>query len=620
MKLLEAVRFRAQRLIPSAERGTAIAVVGLLVGLEIVGRNATSDWHDLLGGVALLLGVMFVVAWHRSDPVPWVSKLLRFGRRQANRFDQLKYDVGIDFRGTPPIPQHVPRAVWWVVLGFVVCNGLALAAWHAFPEGWRELGQRTSYVLYLVVLMTLWIALLTTVALGVYLPVYVFDHHMRRLSASRPGSSVLEPEPTPPSPDAAVILGYWILAMLVTLVTPPIYGLALCGLVGALGVLGCLMPGGKDANILWRVGGTPANRELFSIPMRRVLALGVVLASLLVATVILWACGGQLSVPPSLESSMVVTGFLGAMTAWLVPGLVLVGGYQLVRFRRTDPTRREPPTVRIDAIAEPRTGIEAAKAVRRWGFRTVFAPLPVAALQDPPTVGLQIVPPEQSEATEFDPRWPLKVALGDLTGDLVKQRVARRDEIQLRRRFLRCISKLLKQSALIVPEHGGGFWVAPHWWFIQTLLWEAPPKGKNADQGAILRPVGPSFSKLFGPRVRQQIHAILRASQVDLIYIEDGVTPRKFEKVLRELFELYDIHGGTRRAEDHHFQGIPRIRVMIHDYAPGNDFRSDLYPEPKFDDVSRFRVLHVFRDRGESEELLDAPFDFSWEPSPMAIH
>jgi hypothetical protein len=112
---------------------------------------------------------------------------------------------------------------------------------------------------------------------------------------------------------------------------------------------------------------------------------------------------------------------------------------------------------------------------------------------------------------------------------------------------------------------------------------------------------------------------MLRALEVDLIYVEHGVGHRKLEKVLRAAAELYDVHGGRRRAEEHHFRGVPKVRVMIHEYAPGNPFRSDAYPEPKFDDVSRFRVLHVFKDRGGEEERVEPPFDFSWEPSPLSI-
>ena len=106
---------------------------------------------------------------------------------------------------------------------------------------------------------------------------------------------------------------------------------------------------------------------------------------------------------------------------------------------------------------------------------------------------------------------------------------------------------------------------------------------------------------------------------MDLIYLEDGVSHRKLDRVLRCLFELFDIHGGKRPAEDHHFRGVPKVRVMIHEYAPGNPFRSagGGYPEPKFDEVSRFRVLHVFKDRGGQEAETEIPFDISWQPTPV---
>ena len=101
-----------------------------------------------------------------------------------------------------------------------------------------------------------------------------------------------------------------------------------------------------------------------------------------------------------------------------------------------------------------------------------------------------------------------------------------------------------------------------------------------------------------------------------MVFVEDGVSQRTVEKVLRVLFELYDVHGGQRKAEDHLFRGLPKVRVMVHDYAPGRPFKTDKYREPQFDDLSRARVLHVFRDHGGHEAPTEAPFDFSWEPSP----
>ncbi|MFO0825419.1 MAG: hypothetical protein U0792_20250 [Gemmataceae bacterium] len=113
---------------------------------------------------------------------------------------------------------------------------------------------------------------------------------------------------------------------------------------------------------------------------------------------------------------------------------------------------------------------------------------------------------------------------------------------------------------------------------------------------------------------------MLRATAVDMIFIEDGVTFKNLERVLRVVTELYDIHAGNRRAEEHDFRGVPKVKVMIHDYEPGNPFESETYPEPKFDDLSRVRVLHIFRDRGGHEELVDPPFDFSWTPAPALMN
>lgn len=602
MKLLAAVLPRARRLVPSAERGMAVAIVAFLAALEVLGRNASTELHDLLAGTALLAVALFVLSWHRSQPLAWVDRLAQLLARVPARFDQLRYDVGIDFRGTPLLPRRLPRLVPLAFLALTAWAGLAVAAWWAYPDGWRTLGLRTSYVLYIVVMMALWAALFVCVLAGVYLPVSVLDQRMRTAAG----------EADPRGADAVVLVGYFVLAVLIAGITPPVYGLGLCLLVAAAALARAAAGPADDAAILWRAG---PGRPVYSAPMRRVLAVGVALVAALVFDLLLSACGGRLTAPPSLDAAMPVTGFLGAVAAWLVPGLVLLGLYQVWKFRRTDPTRRRPAAVRVGGPAPPTDLARAARRIAGWGFRPVVADGSDAAA---PVVGVRLVPTEQSEATEFDPRWPLAVSLADLEAGAVKDRLARRDEIQLRRQFFRGLAKLLKQSATAVPSPGGGFWIAPHWWFLENLLWEEPGQGKG-DEPDPLRPVGPPYQRVFAPRVRQHVHQLLRAVQIDLIYVEHGVGHRKLEKVLRALTELYDVHGGKRRAEEQHFRGTPKVRVMIHEYAPGNPFRSAGYPEPKFDDVSRFRVLHVFRDRGGDEERVEPPFDFSWEPSPLSV-
>ena len=622
MKLLSAVLPRVQRLIPSSERGMALVVVGFLIGLEIVGRMASTEWQDALAGAALVLGILCVLAWHRTQPIAWVQWVGTFLAVRANRFDQLKYDVGIDFRGTPPMPQRIPRLAFLAFAVLVVWGALAALAWWAFPNGWRELGMRTSYVLYLIVLMSLWSALAACIAAGIYLPVSIFDQKMRLAAGER----------DPHGADGVVLLGYLILATLVTWITPPIYGLSLCVLVACLALVAGRVNRGDDAVVLWRSG---VGKPIFGVPIWRIITLGVTFVSLAICDLILTACGGRLLNAPALDAAMPVTGFLGALSAWLIPGILVLGVYQVILFRRTDPTRRLPLTVNVDGSALPAELKRAKSRLKLWGFLTRKTPA------DTESVSIRLVPTEQSQARDFDPRWPLKVSLQDLdgpassaTGTLdmtLRERLARRGDIRLRRRFIRGVTKLIKQATIAVKEHqrndkrasggpdGGGFWIAPHWWFIETLLWEDPTTGKNSDGAEALRPIGPPYHRLFGARVRQHMHQVLRTLHIDLIYLEQGVGHKRLEQVLRSVLELYDVHGGRKRAEEHHFHGVPKVRVMIHDYSPGNQFQSDMYPEPKFDDVSRFRVLHIFRDRGESEETVDAPFDYSWEPMPLSL-
>ena len=225
------------------------------------------------------------------------------------------------------------------------------------------------------------------------------------------------------------------------------------------------------------------------------------------------------------------------------------------------------------------------------------------------------MPPARSEADEFDPRWPLRVSPADLEAGVVRGRLDRRDEIQLRRQLFRGLAKLFRRASAFKGPGGGGFWLAPHWWFFDGLAREDADGG---DEPAAPPLVGPPYRRVLPARARQHAHRVLRATAVDMIFVEDGVGYRKVEKVLRVLLELYDVHGGNRRAEDLHFRGLPKVKVMIHEYEPGSPFRSDRYYEPKFDELSRVRVLHVFRDRGGHEEKVEPPFDFSWSPADPA--
>jgi len=336
------------------------------------------------------------------------------------------------------------------------------------------------------------------------------------------------------------------------------------------------------------------------------------LSGLLMFAILLTACGGRMFNSARTDDAMPVTALFGAIAAWLVPILVGVVGLRLWSARRNDPARRTRPIAHI-AGGDRLSIRQAAKILRSWGYSVRTAP----KTRENGQVGIVLVPQDLSEAKDFDPRWPLKVSIEDLIAGEVKQRLDRRDEIQVRRQLFRGLQKLFKRASAFKGPGGGGFWLAPHWWFVEGVGRE-DSDASGEDSAPPL--VGPPYSRAIPARARQHAHAVLRATEIDMIFVEDGVTFKNLERVLRIVTELYDVHGGKRKAEELLFRGVPKVKVMIHEYEPGNPFESDVYPEPKFDDLSRVRVLHVFRDRGGHEDLVEPPYDFSWTPAPALMN
>src|SRR5436190_16815145 len=135
MKLLTSVFPRNGRVMPAGGWFT-LAVVAFLAALEVVGRSATTDVHDGLAAFALVGAGFAVAVRHRREPLPWVTRLGGFARRAAGSGAWLRYDHGIDLRGTPPLPRRTPTVVFLVGALLVAWGGIAAGVWAAFPTGW----------------------------------------------------------------------------------------------------------------------------------------------------------------------------------------------------------------------------------------------------------------------------------------------------------------------------------------------------------------------------------------------------------------------------------------------------------------------------------------------------
>lgn len=600
MRLLTAALPEALRLLPTGHGLMTVAFVAVLAALEMVGRWAANDVHDALAGLVLLSAIALLVSRHRRDPIPWVGWVAGRAGRAGRRLERLRYDHGIDLRGSPAFPRRLPPAVWVAVAVIVVWGAAAASTWQVIPGGWRYLGVHSSYVVYLAVLFTVWSGLMACTFVGLYVPVGLLDRALRgrMREADRRGLELL-------------LIAMYVLTMTaVAWVVPTAVALGLCLAAAAIAAVGVVRGGDVDEpSILWR---SKAGSPIYAIPLRRVVAGVLGLAALLVFDLLLTACGGRLLTPTEVNDPMPITTTLGTMAAWMVPGIVAAAWLRLGSGQRSDPARRTAPEVFLQSDQPADAGKRAALAVKGWGWTVRVGTKDAKSRAG--EVSIELVACDKSEATEFDPSWPLKVGRDDLSTGLVRDRLVRRDEVQLRRHLFRGLAVLLKRAAAERQEKGGGYWFAPHWWFLGGLDREEPGRG---DRGSPPRQVGPPFHRVFGHRVRQHFHQVFRAVQIDMIFIEDGVSHRSFAKVLRSVFELYDVHGGKRRAEDVTFVGIPKVRVMVHEYAPEKPARPPAgYRESHFDELSRARVLHVYRDTGGHEAEADTPFDTSWEPSP----
>lgn len=183
-------------------------------------------------------------------------------------------------------------------------------------------------------------------------------------------------------------------------------------------------------------------------------------------------------------------------------------------------------------------------------------------------------------------------------------------EIAQRRKIIRGLEKLFKRAARREYSRGTGFWIGLQHWFVLGLSRDDDVDATEDREAAGLDGIiGPPFHRVISTEARYHYGQIAQSLEIDLIFVEDGVSFRRLVRVLRVLFEIYDIHGGRQRAEERHFSGLPGTCVVIHnfDLAEAPAHGRTAYPEPDYDEIGRARILHVFKDRQEDEELATTP-------------
>lgn len=575
-------------------------VVAALVTLEVVGRRGgESDIYDFLAASILTLLTALTLTRHRQVPLGWLSGLEGLARRLRAFFQARALDIGVDLRGTPPLPRGMPPRTSWIAYGLLGATLVIFLFSDWLPFGLRAVGTRVFYLGYLVLLMALWAALLICILVAFVIPMAII--HDRFVSRSSGGDERAR------QGEFFWLSVYFGGLLLAASVLPVWVPLLVCPLAMATNMLTVVVPANPDVSFVWRY--RQGEGGVRCIPWGHWVICEFSLLTLGTLDLILLACGGTLLGHAAAQETMPVTTVFGLVLAWLAPGAMWALVAQALLGRLRDPARPSRPAVHVsgEQVAQHRKTLAEFFAKHGWDVYFSAPPRPLD------------VPVVLDEGAQPGPEtpWPLRVSAAALMTPQFLERLTRRDEIQKRRRLVAGLERLFKIAARQRFKCGSGFWIAPHYWFVPGLSRDTQEDELNLAEGTVLSGIiGPPYHCLFSRSVRNHAYRLLRGVQIDLIFVEDGVGYRRFLRVLRILFEVFDMHGGRRRADEIHFHGVPGTRVMIHEFQLNEPFRSEVYPEPDYDNLGRARILHVFRDRGEQVDPLEEPLDTTRLPMP----
>jgi hypothetical protein len=553
-------RLRAQ-LPPRLDLLVAVVLATLL---EVFGRHSSADWIDAIGALVLAdLVHLFLARWPAAR---WRVRALR--RRLGGLWRAVQVPHGLDLREHPPLPGGFPGRPLLALGALGLLFVMVVLAAGSLPTGLRNTLQGFSGLLVLASTGVLWTAL-GAVALGLWGP--LFGVLRARLDPAR-----------------SQLVGMLLLGgvALVAWRAPARLALALVAALGASCALSLAWLT-RDVRLAWRDGRGAVRAGRLGQWEALFLAalLGAALVPVLVATGDRLVGGGH--------ESTAGTALLGRFVLWsLVLGFVplaLERLLPLVRARAADPRIPRAPQV---VLSGPAASPECRARLETAGFRCVDAS-PTGDVRVP----LEIVPAAPGDSLGG---WRGRATPADLARPSFLARLARRHRVQARRALRRGLVRALARQRAAPRDDGTGTWVAPHLWIAMHLTRD----GETTDA----RP-GPAWRWLLPQAARQALAETLQALDIDLLFVEDGVRPRTFARVLDLCFEHHDILGSRRCEDARHFSGLPGVRVLLHEVGLERpiDTGRRAHAEPDTRDLGRARILHVFPDRGGENELADAP-------------
>lgn len=570
---------------PTGRRRSVLvwAALALWVGTEIVGRKTTSEYGDLLAAFVLVLAIALLTAAHRIEPFPWALAVQGWLRRAVESLQRWRIDVGIDLRGTPPLPQRIPDIHYARLAIVTMFVAVAFGARWLMP--WREIAQLTLYTPLVIAQIVIWAICLATVIQGFRNLMVGIQFELRNHLTAHTKNRLWWP---------LLLAGVGVsLAIGLSPFLPPWIPVALTTLCCVVVAVALRRRGVPDFSLVWR----GADRSVRSMKFHtyaehdflgRLLSLGVPLSL-------------------TLGTDGAIRSALGDAVAWV--GSIGIGAHALSMLaamracHREDPSRQRMAWVHVRGEVFERDPLEVALRMRGLRLRPPSAPPQIGDVQ----VALRDRPARADERG-----WPWPATRDELSHPDFIDFLARRDAALCRSELLEAIEGRLEFARSREFRCGQGYWLAPHQWAFPGLMRDEVEANDEPDWTFSDGVVGLPWRRVLRPRARHHLYVVLKALDIDLMFVEDDVRPAAVRQVFEMLFERYDWTPHVR-LEHHDLHAIDGVRLLLHQ-TPSELPQDQDYPELEYDDIGRARILHLFRDRTDDEETADAPTDGAREP------
>ena len=570
------------------------------IGIQWFGRSvAQTEWDDL-NAMALVALVLWLALGREPKRFPEMSDRFRefaagLGARTKAKLSAAWPRIGVDLVEEPPFPRGLPPIFWMPGIAIAALGLMfALRPWAAGLD-LVATGRQWVYPVYLAATGTFWLIALAVGIFGLVLPFALIrnwasstyrDHDQRRTHESR----------------RAMLITFGLMAVS-CLFFPASWAPSAVGFL-ALGTIALLHhPKQPTLAVIWRPRqGAERHRsaDWRTLQSIETMFLAGVCALLMTVPAVGSISEVQRELAP-ISAALRWLVCLGGM--WLALSVAIYRCHFALSVSFGAPSQRSPRRIRVQGGSELERATASAQ-LERDGWAVLEAG----------------TGPVRSDDTllRLDSDAPLESPhFADLTGGIapalledpeIHWRLKRRSDIRARRCVTKGLKAIFKEAASGLRGPGSGFIVAPHQWFMLGLARDIADHDTTEDR-SVEGFLQPEYRAVMSPRARHHLYLVLQSAGVDLIYVEDGVGYRRLAQALRVIFELFDKHGVDRRVSSRDFAAVHGVHAIVHDVTPDAPRKSETYPEPDYESETRARILHLYRDRGGSEEFSDAPVE-----------